>query len=100
MSEHERIILQYLENSYTGARMLDDISAMTRIARAIASFEAAPSAEKKGKWLAGDKMEGYPRIPYKPWKTYCSCCGEEAYNGDTLFDYCPHCGARMEESDE
>jgi DNA-directed RNA polymerase subunit RPC12/RpoP len=31
----------------------------------------------------------------------CSCCGEEFYNGDndtidTLHNYCPNCGAKMD----
>lgn len=60
-------------------------------------INSMPTAEKKGKWLAGDKMADYPRIPYEPWSKYCSCCREKAYNGDILFDYCPFCGARMEE---
>ena len=50
------------------------------------SFEVAascvynlPSAEKRGKWLDG----------------YCSRCGERTVWDET--DYCPNCGARMEE---
>lgn len=42
MNDQEKNILEYLENSYTGARMMDDISAMVRIARAIAVFKADP----------------------------------------------------------
>lgn len=100
MSEQERIILQYLENSYTGARMLDDISAMTRIARAIEAFEADPTEDifavepKKGKWVLTD---------YPDEQTYkCSVCNEIwTFIVGTPVDngafFCPNCGARMEE---
>lgn len=48
MNDQEKNILRYLENSYTGARMMDDIFAMARIARAIAAFKADPEiAEDK-----------------------------------------------------
>ena len=42
MNDQEKNILEYLENSYTGARMMNDISAMIRIARAITAFKADP----------------------------------------------------------
>ena len=42
MNDQEKNILEYLENSYTGARMMHDVSAMVRIARAIVAFKADP----------------------------------------------------------
>lgn len=42
MNDQEKNILEYLENSYIGAKMMDDISAMVRIARAIDAFKADP----------------------------------------------------------
>lgn len=36
--EQKRIILDYLENSYTGARMTDDVELMCRLSRAILAF--------------------------------------------------------------
>ena len=42
MNNEERDILDYLESAYTGARMSDDVSAMVRISRAIAAFNADP----------------------------------------------------------
>lgn len=36
--EQKKIILDYLENSYTGARMMDDIELMCRLSRAILAF--------------------------------------------------------------
>lgn len=56
---------------------------------------------KKGKWTSGDKMPDYPRVPYKPYRTYCSACGEEAIPDNTeiegyiLTDFCHNCGADM-----
>lgn len=38
-------ILEYLETSYSGAKMLDDIECMCRLSRAIAAFEADPEEE-------------------------------------------------------
>lgn len=51
---------------------------------------------KHGKWLAGDRMPDYPRVPYKIYETYCSECRSE---GDSDYEYCPHCGARMDEDE-
>lgn len=51
---------------------------------------------KKGRWLKGDEMPDYPRIPYKSWLTYCSeCRSQSLVEGET--DFCPNCGAKMEE---
>ena len=38
MIEEQKIILDYLENAYSGAKMADDVDSMTRIARAIKAF--------------------------------------------------------------
>lgn len=55
MSEKEIEILEYLEDSFCGARAMDDLSAMVRISRAIAAFksdpEDAPEAVFNGKFL-------------------------------------------------
>lgn len=50
-----------------------------------------PSAQpRKGKWVRGDqeKMIGAQR---------CSVCNQQTYKGSTTFNYCPNCGAKMEE---
>lgn len=53
-------------------------------------------AQKNGKWLNGDEMPDYPRVPYKPWMKYCSNCGEMTGQDDNaLFNFCPNCGADM-----
>ena len=36
--EQKKIMLDYLENSYTGARMMDDVELMCRLSRAILAF--------------------------------------------------------------
>ena len=40
MKDQEREILEYLEYSYSGAKMMDDIELQTRIGRAIEAFKA------------------------------------------------------------
>ena len=42
MSEQERKILEYLEQSYSGAKMMNDESCQVRLARAIAAFNSDP----------------------------------------------------------
>lgn len=37
-NKQKEIILDYLENSYTGARMMDDVELMCRLSRAILAF--------------------------------------------------------------
>ena len=36
--EQKNVILNYLENSYTGAKMMDDVELMCRLSRAILAF--------------------------------------------------------------
>ena len=38
MDDQQKMILEYLENSYTGAKMMGDLETMVRIARAIEAF--------------------------------------------------------------
>ena len=58
-------------------------------------FPAADVAEmRRGRWVRGDKMADYPRIPYKAWETYCSCCGE--IKEQTHNNFCGNCGAKMD----
>lgn len=45
MTDNQKSILEYLENSYSGAKMMDDIETQERIARAILAFEADPEIE-------------------------------------------------------
>ena len=45
LNDNQKSILEYLENSYSGAKMMDDIETQERIARAIVAFEADPEIE-------------------------------------------------------
>ena len=62
--------------------------------RAIEKIMNAPTIEerKTGKWLKGDEMPDYPRVPYKSWETYCSACRSQT---EMETDFCPNCGADM-----
>lgn len=42
MNKREEEILEYLEQSYSGAKMMDDESCQVRLARAIAAFNSDP----------------------------------------------------------
>ena len=52
------------------------------------------SAERHGRWVRGDEMADYPRVPYNPWETYCSCCGEIMEQSHDNF--CGNCRAKMD----
>lgn len=40
--KNQETIIEYLENSYSGAKMMDDDETMLKIARAIVAFKADP----------------------------------------------------------
>lgn len=50
MNKQEKIILDYLNQSYVGARMSEDIGCMVRLERAIAAFSVDP--------------EEFPEVPF------------------------------------
>lgn len=45
MNDQIKAIEEYLENSYSGAKMMDDVDAMCRISRAIAALKADTEME-------------------------------------------------------
>lgn len=45
MNDQIKAIEEYLENSYSGAKMMDDVDAMCRISRAIAALKADTEIE-------------------------------------------------------
>ena len=61
----------------------------------------------EAKWIPGDKMPNYPRIPYQYNRHYCSACEQPAvaYEHDRydvvefLTPRCPECGAYMREGE-
>jgi len=69
----------------------DDIYEAIRNAPTV---EAAPVVH--GSWERIHMWTGAETI-------FCSVCGEDCYVSDTgddiLSDYCPHCGARMDDND-
>lgn len=57
----------------------------------------------EAKWIPGDKMPNYPRIPYQYNRHYCSACESPAVAKEHdrydvvefLTPRCPECGAYM-----
>lgn len=52
------------------------------------------------KWVEGQRMSLYPRVPYKYGDHYClKCSGKALYDKfereEILTDYCPFCGKEM-----
>ena len=45
MNDAEKKILEYLENSYSGAKMMGDETCKVRLARAMAAFKTDPEVE-------------------------------------------------------
>lgn len=96
-------IIEKLKNAiYLGKRIGEDTANLEAV---LADIEAQPTAEKKGKWTHGKDMPPMKHRNGKPKKfwpslKYCSCCGHEAFDdsdwGEQLFDFCPYCGAKME----
>ena len=79
-----------LFNSLSGAKTVEEI---------FAAIQAAPAADvqeiRRGKWLPDEWItdrESVLRLVVK-----CSICGGQV---DGLVDYCPYCGATMEEEEE
>ena len=59
----------------------------------IETIRELPTAEKKGKWINHRNDEGHNIAD-------CDQCGEamQWFDDDIKPNYCPNCGARMEES--
>ena len=47
MKDPEKTILDYLETSYSGAKMAKDEECMVRLSRAIAAFKLDPTGDSK-----------------------------------------------------
>ena len=58
------------------------------------AIKKLPSAQRTGKWLDDGQYDNF--FPHHEWR--CSECGEHVLEiGVPWFNYCPHCGARMDE---
>ena len=68
--------------------------------RAISRIPAVEAEQKNGRWI--DKPDEY--YPMNIIR-HCSECEWSVFKGNPLYDfghwnYCPHCGARMDEESE
>ena len=77
----------------------DNVEAWLAFAMACEDVRDLPDADvvevRHARWVRGDEMADYPRVPYHPWETYCSCCGE--IKEQSHDDFCGNCGAKMDE---
>lgn len=58
-------------------------------------FEHLPSAQRTGRWIYYPLASGYPKSTAVHLFSVCSECGCE----HPIANYCPNCGAKMEEED-
>lgn len=66
--------------------------AIRRATKIVSDFPAAPVREvKRGEWI---KHEAYNGAAWGFWE--CSVCGDK--NWTIKHNFCPNCGAKMEES--
>lgn len=74
-------------------RYVNDQSAVETI-YAIPAADVAPI--RHGTWVFREVLEnGHRTFLSDRW--YCSACGEYQTHGETM--YCPHCGARMRDTE-
>ena len=68
---------------------------------AVNAVKELPTAEKKGKWKGyNPEKEEWKRSDGSPVFMSCSeCYCTVLNNGSAHWNYCPNCGARMEESE-
>ena len=59
--------------------------------------EIPPAEPKKGHWIgiSDGYADGYP--VYVEWE--CSCCGVIEEDEKPTWNYCPNCGAKMEDDE-
>lgn len=65
------------------------------LSRVIKELQSMPSAEKKGKWIPQDHNYKYGNVSTCLY--FAPVCSECGNSGDFNMNYCPNCGARMEE---
>lgn len=59
-------------------------------------INALPTAEKKGRWIPQD--HNYKHGNISTCLYFAPVCSECGNAGDVNMNYCPNCGARMEEN--
>ena len=100
-----RIHLNAYKERLCNQRRWEEAEEYQRIINRFMSFASVQTEQKRGKWIAvTEDGDVYKRI--------CSCCGQEAFfqNDDPdelydgghyeLSDFCPRCGAEMQEVSE
>ena len=76
----------------------DSVYGTSAIHNAVDVVESLPAAARRGRWVNGNEGNWNAVIVPK-----CSICGETFYemnvniNGEYTYNYCPNCGAKMEE---
>ena len=75
----------------------EDFAALTQWEMDVTAIMAVPPAEPKtGKWI---KLDMHAHLADHK----CTSCGQECYvptcMGDPMYDFCPHCGAKMVRED-
>ena len=74
----------------------DGITFETGFKQILTDIEQMPSAEKNEMWIdEGFYAEGHSEHAYR-----CSKCDEHYIGYVGEFNYCPNCGAKMQESEE
>ena len=87
-----------LINAYAVHCDRDDFDTYADYIKAFDAINEAPTVDavpvRHGKWLDDGQYDNF--FPHHEWR--CSECGEHVLEiGVPWFNYCPHCGARMDE---
>ena len=82
-------------NNYSNVALVSELNRLYGI------LARLPSAERRGRWINGNEGKWNAVIVPK-----CSICGETFYemnvniNGEYTYNYCPNCGAKMDEEND
>lgn len=82
--EQEKMIVESLSSIYPMQKFEEDAIKVV--------LDALPSAETKrvkGRWIT-DKQG------YVTWSAICNKCGARTQMFDGYYNFCPHCGVKME----
>lgn len=80
-----------------------EICILRRCVHAIAELKECYERKERGEgqWMGYNKdKNGWRRLDGSPTFITCSECGTTVVNGSARWNFCPHCGARMEDCDE
>lgn len=84
-----------------------DFAKVPRWNDAVAIIESMPAADvapvRRGKWIPHrEESREYigtvlVSVRYDYW--FCDACGYRVKNGQPMYNFCPHCGAKMDGGD-